>query len=155
MPTVLTVKCDGCGKTIQLPRTTPPEKALRQLTFASVELPRNVLCPYCSRVFSYPIERFEIRQFEMQDQLKSLGDLVCVCIHTTCASSNCAALVRVFAAVNVSDDIKFHSLDVISQSVFATAVCQRGHRQIQKPQSGAFEVQLEPDWNPRSDSDLT
>ena len=157
MPNIfLTVDCDGCGKPIRLPNTKPPEKALRQLALASVELPRNVLCPNCNRVFAYPIERFDLRKFEKPFQPEHHEDPVCVCIYTKCADNNCIALVRVTLVVNVSDDIRLSVLDIMQSAAFATAACKQGHPQPAKPPKGAsFDVQLEPDWNPKQDERLT
>ena len=146
----LTLECDGCQRTIYIPKTMPPDKAQRQLGFASVELPRNFLCPHCSQVFSYPIGAFQIRRSEMPVPREPLECPICVSVNTRCDDKNCTALVRVSVIVNLSDDIRADALASITAARYFAARCQQGHMQKGKAMSGAFEVFLEPDWTPKN-----
>jgi hypothetical protein len=144
----LTVTCDGCRRTIWLPKTTPPEKARGQLSLASVEWPRNVLCPHCNRVFAYLAQCFDLASRDMPDQSELRQCPVCVCIRTRCGDKSCTAHVRVSAVVNVSDDIKSDVVSAIANARYDGACCQQGHIQSGKPQLGSVVVELETDWSP-------
>jgi hypothetical protein len=146
----LTLVCDGCERTIAVPISTPPEKARRQLTLASTEWPRNLLCPHCNQVFAYPVKRFGRTFRDMLDQSEPREYPASVSIQVKCGDSNCQSLVRVVAIVNISDDIKSDAVGAIAIARYGqgerAVTCLLGHKQSGKPQSGSVRVELEAGW---------
>ena len=124
-----TVACNACGHTIRFPSPFPSTRVLRQMAPTPVEIPRNILCPYCKYVLLYEAPESHLSGVENTDPNLAQEDWVHVCIAVKCAQEHCDSRVRIHSIMLESNNMRKEASEILSESICVKAVCDKGEWQ--------------------------
>ena len=124
------VVCNACTREIPFPTTTPSRRVMNQMSSTPIEIPRNILCPYCKHVLLYEAPEFYPSGVEnTAPHLPPAGDWVHVCIAAKCAQEGCKSHVQLHSIMLESNSMKKEAAGILSSSIFVKARCEKGHWQ--------------------------